>query len=186
MHFKWDSSVARDIVTELNRLEENLNDCVSEVEQCAEILRQMQGGELSEAIERYISAAGKAKASLIELEESFQGTGKGLMRANELFEDNERTLQSLAEGMGNGNGMPPSAAGDAGSTETPPLFFDIPALSGFAPVGIAASMPGTPWPALQEVRQTVVIDQVSLSNSVIMPVWLQDIIDADDMNKDRN
>lgn len=180
MHFKWDSSVARDITTELNRLEEELSDCVVEVEQCAAILQQMQGGDLSEAIDRYIELAGRAKKGLVNLEEHFQKTSRGILRANEMFENTELVLRQHADSMGGGSAMPFSSVTDIRPGETPPLFYNIPGMTVYEFPGGESVGPGSPWPILQEVNQTVVIDQISLSSGIVTPIWLQDIIDTDD------
>ena len=177
MHFKWDSSVARDITSELNRLEQELSDCTIDIDHCAAILRQMQGGELSEVIEKYISLTGKLRKSLLGLEERFSDTGRGITRATEMFENVEASLRSRADGMTGGRSAD-SIGSDAGWRGTPPMFDSVSPAAQTGPIGLDAA--GTPpWPALESVSQTVIIDQVSLNNDMVMPPWLQGVIDAD-------
>ena len=181
MHFKWDSDVARDITNELNRLEEELGDCTAEVERGAAILRDMQGGQLSEIIERYVSLAGKMKRSLMDLEDCFRSTGRGITRANEMFEDLELRLRQRAEGM-SGEAQNAMLYADASAcTPEPPVFFNVPGQQSTAPLGIGTGAFNDPWPALPGIRQTVVIDQFAFDRGVGMPLWLQGVMNAEDV-----
>ena len=185
MHFKWDSSVARDISTEMDRLGEEMADCAAELDHCAAILREMSGGDLSEVIEKYISAAGELKKGLVRMEERFRYTDKGIARANELFESNESALYRKAEELGSGSSAETTSHGNAarigisGISGTPPMFYNIPGIGSAAPIGTAGFLNKFPWPTLANVHQTVVIDQVTPGSGVITPPWLQGIIDTD-------
>ena len=177
MHFKWDSNVARDITSELNRLEQELSDCSVDMDHCAAILRQMQGGGMDKVIEKYISLTDKLRKGLKGLEDRFSDTGRGINRATEMFENVETALRSKADGMTVGRSAE-SIGADAGWRGTPPLFYNVSSAAQTGPIGLdMAATP--PWPALESVSQTVIIDQVSLNNDVLMPPWLQGIIDAD-------
>lgn len=181
MQFKWDSSVARDIANELNRLEQELSDCKTEVERCTAILRQMQGGELSQTIEGYISLTGKLKKGLTGLEEGFSKTGRGITRANDMFESNELSLRRRADGMGSGHAP---GGEDVGWNGTPPLFYNIAGTIGTGPIGGLGLTPQpTIWPMLEGVQRTAVIDWSLPGGGVGMPLWLQNVIDGDYMEQ---
>lgn len=181
MHFKWDSNVARDIASELNRLEEELSACTADVEHCSTILREMQEGELSELIGQYVSLTGKMKKRLMELEDCFQRTERGITRANEMFENTELELRRKANGIVDDGMVPWANIVGPGVRNPSPLFYNIPGASEFIPLGVEAIAPGSPWPVLPDIRQTVVIDQVSINSGVVMPVWLQSAINAENV-----
>lgn len=205
MHFKWDSEAAEQIADELNRLEEELNGCAAEMGNGSAILQEMQGGMMSEAIERYVTLAVKLKRALTELEERFHGTCRGIHRANELFEENERRLRRRIEGL---DGEAPVIVTDPEGPAAPPVSVDHPATGaddegvfGTTPIAPWPVMPGVqdgdlpitgaddegtfcepepaiPWPLLPGVRQTVAIDMTVPGGSIVIPLWLQNIIDG--------
>ncbi len=177
MHFKWDSSVARDIEIEMDRLREELGDCSAEIDRCTAILGEMQGGELNEVIAKYVSAAGKLKKGLLRLEETFQKTGRGIARANEMFENNELRLRHRADSMG--SEVPASDSGWVLNGTITPVFYNIPGTVEYSPIMVEATSPVAQWPILQEVKRAVVIDQVSIGNGVVMPPWLESVIDTE-------
>ena len=182
MRFRWDSGVARDIVTELDRMEQELDDCVMEVDRGAGILAQMQGGDLSEAIGKYISAIDKLKKGLKRLSETCGSTSRGVLQADELFDGFEARLRGRVESMGTAGAAP--GGGDAG------------AWSGAAPIGETVTTDRTdpiihmiipvrqpPWPILEGIGQTVVIDQVAANTDVVMPQWLAGIVHSPEENR---
>jgi hypothetical protein len=176
MHFKWDSNVARDIASELNRLEQELSDCKIDMDHCATILLEMQGNKTDEAMEKFISLTGKLRRGLSRLEERFSDTGRGISRANEMFENNESLLQGKAEAMGGGRSVE-SIGGDPSWRGTAPMFYDV-SSAGHPSPPIGLDMAAVPlWPTLEGVSRTVIIDQVSLNSNMVMPQWLQGIID---------
>ena len=175
MHFKWDSNVARDIANELNRLEEDLNDCAVEIEHGSAILREMQAGQLSKVIEGYVSLAEKMKKSLIGLEERFHQTVRGINTADEMFESIEQALCRRAVSLEETS--KPIVVG-AGAAGIPPVLFGESQTTCPEPVEGGAAAPASPWLVLPEIRHTVAIDQVSLNSGMATPFWLESIIDA--------
>lgn len=181
MRLRWDSGVARDIITELDRIEQELDDCVQEVNRGAGILAQMQGGELSKAIEKYVSAAGKIGTSLKQLAEACNGTSRSVIRADELFDGFERQLRGRVEAMGSA-GAPPEAGGAAGGSGGSML--DALNMDHSDPIiHLAIPVKRTPWPILQGISRTVVIDQVAPHTDVVMPQWLLGIVHTPDENR---
>ena len=177
MHFKWDSSAARDISRELDRLQEELSDCGVEIDHCATILREMSNGS-DELIEKYLALTENLKKGVKRMEERFQKTSRGMDRASELFDRVEAELQRRAEG--NDERLPTFVwgSGGVGGVATGPVFYNIPNAWATAPIGAGESAPPTPWPVLERVSQAVVIDQVSPGN-VVMPPWLVGIVESD-------
>jgi len=178
MHFRWDSSVARDISSELDRLEEELGESKAEIDRCATILREMAGSDSEGLIEKYISLTDELKKGMVRLEEGFNATSRGINRANELFDGNEQVLRSRAENMTAGN-TAAQETGDPGWTGTPPLDYNMPgAATTVPPVGMDEPRRNTPWMPLEGIRQTVVIEQI-MSGGVVTPPWLQVIMEND-------
>ena len=178
MRFKWDSNVARDIEIDLDRLRDELGDCAVEIDRCTAILSEMEGGDMSNIIANYVSAAGKLKKGMRQLEETFRRTGRGIARANEMFENTEQSLRRRADGMGGEAPEPVWGQGVTGHSVAP-MFYNIPGIPGFGPIGFENTAPSVPWPVLREVSRAVAIDQVSVGSGVMMPPWLQSIIDAE-------
>lgn len=179
MHFKWDSSVARDISNELDRLEDNLGECMAEVDHCATILREMAGSDPEGLIEKYVSLTEELKKKMRRLGERFRKTSRGINNASELFEGNEQELLRRAESMGEGPASGVSDAGDPAWGGTAPLFFNIPGMGTVAPIGVDEAPRYPVWAPLEFVNQAVVIDQVAPEGGVVTPPWLLSIIDTD-------
>lgn len=172
MRFRWDSSAARDIAAEMGRLGLETEDCVAEIDRGKELLRQMQGGDMSQAIEKYISAADALCKKLRIIAEAFGETRRGINRADELFDELEADLNSRARNMGEYGPVPLYAEADSWSDiaqdGVAPIFYNIPN---------ASEANGAPWPTLEQVNETVVLDRVSLNAGMVTPQWLEGIID---------
>jgi hypothetical protein len=183
MRFKWDSSVARDIAVDMDRLEQGTEDCVSEIHRGIEVLQQMQGGDMSRVIDKYISAADTLVRKLRSIADAFGDTGLGIKRADELFDSLEAQLNGRAQNMGGETSAPSHGAQDtvwSGMDQggVAPIFYNLPGAA-TAPVGPTRSYITRHefWPTLSGISRTVVVDQVSLNADMVTPQWLQDIID---------
>ena len=177
MHFKWDSSVARDISKELYRLQEELGDSAVEIDRCAAILRDMAKGP-DELIEKYLAVAEDLKKGMRRLAEGFEGTSRGIDRASELFDRVEEEARRRAEG---GDERLPTfewgAGGERGAGNGP-VFYNIPEAWGTAPIGAGEGRRAAPWPALDGVSRAVVIDR-GMPGGMIVPPWLAGILDSE-------
>lgn len=172
MHFRWDSEVAQQLGDELIRLEEELNSCATELENGTAILREMQGSGTGDAIERYIRLGARLKKALKALEEDFAGTGRGIRRANEMFEENERRLRRRCDGM---DGEAPGTTPGVG---VPLVSNDHPAAGADDEGRFCEPEPEIPWSLLPGIEQTVAIDMHVPGKSMVVPPWLQEIING--------
>lgn len=177
MRFRWDSDVARDISTEMDRLGEALADCSAELEKCIGILRQM-GQDPEGAIEKYAALAGTLKKDAGKLEERLAGAGRAVRQANELFETNEQALGRRAADMGSGSASGLSEAGDPGWSGTAPMFYNVPGPAATPPMGTAWQDAPAPWPMPAGIAQAVIIDHTMLTGGMAMLPWLQGLIET--------
>lgn len=177
MHFRWDSSVARDIAKELDRLQEELSDCEAEIDRCATILLDMANGP-DELIEKYLAVAENLKKGVKRMEERFHETSRGIDRASELFERVELELYRKAEGSGDRLPTFIWGSSDTNGIATGPVFYNIPNVHATTPVGVGEGAPIASWPALEGIGRAIVIDQVT-PGGVVTPPWLLGIVESD-------
>ena len=179
MHFKWDSNVARDIAVEMDRLEQGISDCIVELDHCAGILEQMQGGDMSQAIEKYVGAAKQLTKNLRGLGEETRRTGRAIERADELFEGLEAEIKGRATGMGGREANPEPFPTRQAAV---PLFYntrvtvDPRAMIMLGPRGGQRRQAPPVWPVLRTIERSVIIDQITIRPGMVTPQWLLGII----------
>ena len=173
MRIKWDSNVARDIAVELERQEQEIGDCIAELRQCTDILRQMQSGEMSRTIEKYVAAAEELEKGLRRIGEESGRTGRNVTRADEMFEAAEARMKGRAEGMEDRARADVPATGSGGYGPAYDGWRVHPAVP---PIMQRVIAPPPSWPGFNAIRRTVIIDQFTNNAGVVIPQWLSGII----------
>ena len=179
MHFKWDGNVARDIAVEMDRLEQGISDCIVELDHCAGILEQMQGGDMSQAIEKYVGAARELKRGLRVIGEETRRTGRAIERADELIEGIEAQMKGRATGMGSREARPDPFPEKRAAA---PLFYntratvDPRAMIMLGPRGGRRRDIPPVWPVIRAIERSVIIDQITVRPGVVTPQWLLGLI----------
>jgi len=182
MRFKWDSNVARDIASELNRLEGEVGECAVANNRAAAILRDMSGSfgeDLGEIVQKYVSVIQGLSKQIARLEDAVEETSQGITRGNELFEGLETTLRTKAMRVVEGDmGQMTSAFATYSPNLDMPMFYNFPTPKSDVPpmFTVAAEENWSVFPGLQTA---VEIDQMPGDIGVIVPTWLQGIIDTD-------